>query len=102
MDLLFGSPVLMVVTLIVVVFVVLGLAFWARYKTVGADEAMIVTGSYLGSKNVLSDDSGRKMKIVRGGGAFILPIFQQANFLSLLSHKLDVSTPEVYTEQGVP
>lgn len=84
------------------VIVILGIAFWARYKTVGADEAMIVTGSFLGTKNVLTDESGRKMKIVRGGGAFILPIFQQANFLSLLSHKLDVSTPEVYTEQGVP
>ncbi|WP_051188113.1 flotillin family protein [Brevibacillus thermoruber] len=94
--------ILVTVAVVVSVFVVLGIAFWARYKTVGADEAMIVTGSFLGTKNVLSDESGRKMKIVRGGGAFILPIFQQANFLSLLSHKLDVSTPEVYTEQGVP
>lgn len=88
--------------MVVVVIIVLGMAFWARYKTVGPDEAMIVTGSYLGSKNVLSDDPGRRIKVVRGGGAFILPIFQQANFLSLLSHKLDVTTPEVYTEQGVP
>lgn len=84
------------------VIVVLGLAFWARYKTVGPDEAMIVTGSFLGTKNVATDDSGRRIKIVRGGGAFIWPIFQQAEFLSLLSHKLDVSTPEVYTELGVP
>mgnify|MGYP000843910702 FL=1 len=88
--------------IVIVVIIILGLAFWARYKTVGPDEAMIVTGSYLGSKNVLSDDPGRKIKVVRGGGAFILPIFQQCNFLSLLSHKLDVTTPEVYTEQGVP
>ncbi len=48
------------------------------------------------------DETGRAIKIVRGGGAFILPVFQKAEFLSLLSHKLDVSTPEVYTEQGVP
>lgn len=99
---MFEPGILTTVGVVVAVFLVLGIAFWARYKTVGADEAMIVTGSYLGTKNVLSDESGRKMKIVRGGGAFILPIFQQANFLSLLSHKLDVSTPEVYTEQGVP
>lgn len=88
--------------IVVGVILLLGLAFWARYKTVSPDEAMIVTGSYLGNKNTLTDDSGRKIKIVRGGGAFILPIFQQAEFVSLLSHKLDVSTPEVYTEQGVP
>jgi flotillin len=89
-------------SIVVGVIVVLGLAFWARYKTVSPDEAMIVTGSFLGSSNVMTDDSGRRIKIVRGGGAFIIPIFQQSQFLSLLSHKLDVSTPEVYTEQGVP
>ena len=29
-------------------------------------------------------------------------MFQRSNRISLLSSKLDVSTPEVYTEQGVP
>ncbi|WP_409348210.1 flotillin family protein [Paenibacillus gyeongsangnamensis] len=96
------NDALVVPVIVIGVIFVLGLAFWARYKTVSPDEAMIVTGSFLGSRNVLTDDSGRKIKIVRGGGAFILPVFQRAEFLSLLSHKLDVSTPEVYTEQGVP
>ncbi|MFM1653709.1 SPFH domain-containing protein [Brevibacillus sp. B_LB10_24] len=95
-----GVTVILVV--VIAILAILGITFWARYKTVGADQAMIVTGSYLGSKNVLTDEQGRKMKIVRGGGAFILPIFQQANYISLLSQKLEVSTPEVYTEQGVP
>lgn len=84
------------------VFLILGISFWARYKTVGPEVAMIVTGSMLGRKNVITDPSGRKVKIIRGGGAFIVPIFQRAEKLSLLSHKLTVSTPEVYTEQGVP
>lgn len=73
-----------------------------KYKTVGPDEALIVTGSYLGSKNVHTDDSGNRIKIIRGGGTFLLPVFQQAAPLSLLSSKLEVTTPEVYTEQGVP
>ena len=30
------------------------------------------------------------------------PVLQQREYLSLLSHKLDVSTPEVYTSEGVP
>ena len=94
--------VFLIIAVIVIVLVVLGLAFWARYKTVGPDEAMLVTGSFLAGVDVLTDETGRKIKIVRGGGAFILPIFQQADKLSLLSHKLDVTTPEVYTEQGVP
>ncbi|OMF69338.1 flotillin family protein [Paenibacillus glucanolyticus] len=93
---------LVIPSIVVAVIVVLGLAFWARYKTVSPDEAMIVTGSFLGSKNLSEDESGRKIKIVRGGGAFILPVFQRSEFVSLLSHKLDVMTPEVYTEQGVP
>jgi flotillin len=56
----------------------------------------------LGSKNVNIDESGNKVKIIRGGGTFVLPVFQRAEPLSLLSSKLEVSTPEVYTEQGVP
>lgn len=100
MELLSGVFIIPIV--VIAVILALGLAFWARYRTVGPDEAMIVTGSFLGSKNVFTDESARRIKIIRGGGAFILPIFQQAQFLSLLSHKLDVSTPEVYTEQGVP
>ncbi|OMD06553.1 flotillin [Paenibacillus odorifer] len=100
---MFGIPeYLLVPAVVVAVLFVLGIAFWARYKTVGPDEGMIVTGSFLGKNHISDDGSGRKIKIVRGGGAFILPVFQKAEFMSLLSHKLDVTTPEVYTEQGVP
>ena len=96
------SDYLIIPVVVIVVIFVMGIAFWTRYKTVSPDQAMIVTGSFLGNKNISEDESGRRIKIVRGGGAFIWPIFQQAEFLSLLSHKLDVTTPEVYTEQGVP
>ncbi|PLT28448.1 flotillin family protein [Peribacillus deserti] len=87
-----------------VVFILLAIigVFIKKYRTAGPDEALIVTGSYLGGKNVHTDDAGNRIKIIRGGGAFILPIFQQAKPLSLLSSKLEVTTPEVYTEQGVP
>ena len=88
----------------VVVFIIIALigVFITKYRTAGPDEALIVTGSYLGSKNVHMDESGNKIKIIRGGGTFLLPVFQQARPLSLLSSKLEVTTPEVYTEQGVP
>ncbi|WP_163538759.1 flotillin family protein [Gracilibacillus sp. YIM 98692] len=93
---------LIVIGVIVAVIVAFGILFAARYKTVGADDAMIVTGSFLGSKNVHKTDDGSGIKIVRGGGAFILPIFQQKENISLRSHSLDISTPNVYTENGVP
>ena len=88
----------------VVLFLIIAIVavYIMKYRTAGPDEALIVTGSYLGSKNVHTDESGNRIKIIRGGGTFVFPVFQQAEPLSLLSSKLEVSTPEVYTEQGVP
>lgn len=88
----------------IVVLILLALigVFITKYRTAGPDEALIVTGSFLGNRNVHVDEAGNKIKIIRGGGSFILPVFQQAKPLSLLSSKLEVTTPEVYTEQGVP
>ncbi|WP_342599325.1 flotillin family protein [Psychrobacillus sp. FSL H8-0483] len=88
----------------IVAFVLIAIlaVYVTKYRTVGPDEALIVTGSYLGSNNVHTDDSGNRIKIIRGGGTFVFPVFQQGEPLSLLSSKLEVTTPEVYTEQGVP
>lgn len=90
------------IVLVVFILLMLLIVFISKYQTAKPDEALIISGSYLGSKNVHADESGNKIKIVRGGGAFVLPVFQRSNRISLLSSKLDVSTPEVYTEQGVP
>ncbi|WP_426457758.1 SPFH domain-containing protein [Bacillus altitudinis] len=97
-----GTTILIIIGIVLVILIALIGVFFSKYRTAGPDEALIVTGSYLGSKNVHVDEGGNKIKIVRGGGTFVLPVFQQAEPLSLLSSKLDVSTPEVYTEQGVP
>ena len=96
------GPGVIVAVVLAVILVLIVMVVASRYKTVSPDEAMIITGGALGGKNVLTDDSGRRVKIVRGGGAFIVPVLQQREYLSLLSHKLDVSTPEVYTSEGVP
>ena len=50
----------------------------------------------------MSMNQGIKSKLFAVAVRFILPVFQQAKPLSLLSSKLEVTTPEVYTEQGVP
>lgn len=97
-----SMEVMIVIGVVAFLLIALLLVFITKYRTAGPDEALIVTGSYLGSKNVNVDESGNRIKIIRGGGAFILPVFQQAEPLSLLSSKLEVTTPEVYTEQGVP
>ncbi|WP_391557368.1 SPFH domain-containing protein [Robertmurraya sp.] len=95
-------PIFIVGGIVAFLLIALIAVFITKYRTAGPDEALIVTGSYLGSKNVHVDESGNRIKIIRGGGAFIFPVFQQAEPLSLLSSKLEVTTPEVYTEQGVP
>ena len=97
-----GLETLVVIGVVVFVVLIMLAVYITKYKTVGPDEALIVTGSYLGSKNVHTDDSGNRIKIIRGGGTFVFPVFQQSEPLSLLSSKLEVTTPEVYTEQGVP
>ena len=91
-----------IIGIVALILIALIGVFITKYKTAGPDEALIVTGSFLGNRNVHVDESGNKIKIIRGGGSFILPVFQQAKPLSLLSSKLEVTTPEVYTEQGVP
>ena len=90
--------ILLPIIIAVLVLLMLLIVFVSKYQTAKPDEALIISGSYLGSKNVHVDEGGNKIKIVRGGGA----VFQRSNRISLLSSKLDVSTPEVYTEQGVP
>jgi flotillin len=41
-------------------------------------------------------------RIRRGGGAFILPLLEKVDLLSLEIITLDITTPEVYTRPGVP
>ncbi|PYZ92771.1 flotillin [Salipaludibacillus keqinensis] len=85
------------------VFLVLLGVYFTRYQTSGPNEALIVTGSYLGKgKNISEDSDGKKMKIIRGGGAFVVPVFQQYAKFSLSNYSLDVRTSGAYTEQGVP
>ncbi|MFJ7728399.1 SPFH domain-containing protein [Neobacillus sp. NPDC097160] len=96
------SIIWIIIGIVALILIALLGVFVTKYRTAGPDEALIVTGSYLGNGNVHVDEAGNKIKIIRGGGSFILPVFQQAKPLSLLSSKLEVTTPEVYTEQGVP
>jgi len=76
----------------------------ARYRTVPSNEALIVTGPNLGDEtketNIYKDDQGRYMKVIRGGG-HRLKLFQTGTRVSLKSFQLQISTPKVYTLEGV-
>ncbi|MDT2757619.1 SPFH domain-containing protein [Enterococcus asini] len=80
--------------ILIAILVIFFLIFlMVRYRIGKPDEALIVTGSLLGSEGI---------KILKNSGTFVIPIIQKAHTLSLLTHKLEIGTPEVYTEQGVP
>ena len=94
---------------VVVVFMGLALAFILaiyavarRYKKVGPNQVMVISGR----KAKIKTPDGRieevGFRIRRGGGAFILPLLEKVDLLSLEIMTLDVTTPEVYTKPGVP
>jgi flotillin len=80
------------------------LVFRLRYKKAGPDEALIVYGrrKLFGTK--VRDDSGEVtgLRIVRGGGTFVWPAWEQYEFLSLRMMTLDIDLQHVYTVQGIP
>ncbi|HEX6738200.1 MAG TPA: SPFH domain-containing protein [Vicinamibacteria bacterium] len=65
------------------------LAYLAFLKKVGPNEVLVVSGR-------------GKVKFITGGADMVVPLFHTWNTLSLEVMTLDVTTPEVYTVQGVP
>jgi len=68
---------------------VLLLLLASLFKKAGPNEALVISGA------------GR-VRLRVGGGAIVVPLLQKFERLSLEVITIDVSTPEVYTEQGVP
>jgi len=101
-------PALLIIGALVSLSIVGGIVWYfymkIRFKTVSSNEALIVTGTNLGNAekepNIVKDDSGRYLKIIRGGG-HRLRMFQQADKISLQSFQLNLTTPKVYTSEGV-
>ncbi len=107
MSTIFGFLALLIPILIVAAIVGVGYYFWMkfRYRTARSNQALIITGPKLGDpekeSNIFTDDEGRSMKIIRGGG-YRLKRFQTATPVNLTSFQLMLSTPRVYTNGGVP
>lgn len=90
---------------IIVVIVVIGmlLLFLAkRYKMVGPNQVLIVSGRKHKAQDAEGNVTQRGFRVVKGGGTFVMPVVEQVAFLSLELLTIDVQTPEVYTSKGVP
>ncbi len=87
---------------IVAVIILFIVVYASRYVKAGPNQVMVISGR----RRMITTQEGRPASVgfrVRvGGGAFIWPIFERVDILSLELMTLEVKTPEVYTEQGVP
>jgi flotillin len=75
----------------VLILVALGyiVAYLAFLKKAGPNEVIVVSGR-------------GAVKFITGGADMVIPLFHTWNMLSLEVMTLDVTTPEVYTAEGVP
>lgn len=98
----FFTVAIVVIGLVFVLFVFLVL-YSSRYKKVGPNEVLIISGR---RRTVLDALTGERLthnyRIVKGGGAFIWPVLERVDNLSLEIMTIDVATPKVYTVLGVP
>jgi flotillin len=85
------------------VFLVLALVYSSRYKKVGPNEVLIISGRGTSHMDATTGKSIRRsFRVVRGGGTFIWPVLERVDHLSLELMTIEVVTPNVYTLQGVP
>ena len=94
--------IIAIIMLFVFLFI-LGIVFASRYRKVGPNQVLVISGrrsSYIEPET--KQRARRSFRIVRGGGAFILPVVERVDLLSLELITIEVITQNVYTLQGVP
>ena len=98
-----GTIIAFVLVIVAVVFFGLIIALSARLKKVGPNEVLIISGR---GEMMVDPRTGEKVKrqyrIVTGGAAFIWPVFERVDTLSLELITIEVRTEDVYTIKGVP
>nr|MBA3851411.1 flotillin family protein [Chloroflexota bacterium] len=104
-DFIGAGPLLIVVG--VVVLALLASFAASRYKVAGANEALIVAGSR-GAKvrtesgaQAAAPGADRGIRVVVGGGTFVMPLIHKAGRLKLVARQIPVSLPDAVTSQGL-
>jgi len=104
-DFIGAGPLLIVVG--VVVLALLASFAASRYKVAGANEALIVAGSRGAKVRTESGDQAaapgadRGIRVVVGGGTFVMPLIHKAGRLKLVARQIPVSLPDAVTSQGL-
>jgi len=85
---IFDNPVFAAIAVVIVLIVVITI-IGRLYQKAGPNEVLVISGF-------------GKVKLLRGGGRLVIPLFQKVDILSLELFTLEIETPEVYTAHGVP
>lgn len=94
---------ILTIAILIVAVLIIGILIASYHKT-GPDQAMVITGALLGkSKSIdANEEVNSRYKIVKGGGAFIIPVLQQMGLIDLGTMKIDVDVPNTQTQTMVP
>jgi flotillin len=106
LNLVGGGPLLIVV--LVVVIALLASYVASRYRVANANEALIVAGSRgakvrdeKGEVAAAAERADKGIKVVVGGGTFVLPLIHKVGKLKLTARQIGVALPDAVTSQGI-
>lgn len=101
---MFDNPIIGFIGILLAIVLVIWLIA-SRYRVAKPNEAFVITGR--GGKRTIDPVTGQTtadlsgQKVVRGGGAFIIPLVQQLSVLDLSSHRIEVSVGGAYNAKGI-
>jgi len=85
-------PIFMVIIVVVLIVAYIG----SRYKVAGANEALIRSGG-----RGRAADGTKNLKVVRGGGVIVMPLFHKVNKLKLTARQINVALADAVSRQGI-
>jgi flotillin len=94
---------LILIGIIIVVAALIALLMAKQYRKVGPNEVLVISG---GRKRTAIAPDGTKTKVGYryrvGGGTFVLPFMETVDTLPMEAITMNIKTPEVLTNGGVP
>jgi len=81
-----------VVAAIALIFASIIMLFVTRYKRCPANRVLVISGKVAG---------GQSARVISGGGAFVWPVVQQADFLSLLPLQIDINLHDALSLENI-
>jgi flotillin len=77
---------------VALVLVSLMILFVTRYKRCPANKVLVISGKV---------GEGRSAKILSGGGTFVWPVIQEAAFLELTPHQIDINLTDALSAENI-